>query len=236
VGHSATLLLVLLAIAILAVAFAILAARAERKRREGLADLADRLGFAFHPSDPFGLAERYGGFAPLARGDSRYAYNVLTGERPPLGVFAFDFHYQTYSTDSKGRRHTHHHHASHLVVDHPYDLGRLLVRPEGFLDKVADALGFDDIDFESAEFSRRYWVKAGDKRLAYDLLHAQQIEFLLAQPKFGLICEGGSTLVSLGEKRADPEGFEQMLRLARGFQERVPEYVRKDRALAGARP
>ena len=229
-------ILLLLAIAGLVVAGAILSARAKRRRRAALADLAARLGFTFDETDPFDLEVRYERFAPLARGDNRHAYNVLAGERPPLGVFAFDFHYETYSTDSKGNRQTQHHHASHLVVEHPYDLGRLLVRPEGFFDKVAGAFGFDDIDFESAEFSRRYFVKAGDKRLAYDLLNPQQIEFLLAQPKFGLICEGGATLVSLGERCCTPEEFEQMLRLARGFQERVPEYVRKDRALARSRP
>ena len=102
-----------------------------RKRREALKHLADRLGFTFHASDPHGLAFRYERFGPLARGDNRYAYNVLAGERPGLRVFAFDYHHQTYTRDSKGRRRTHHHHASHLLVDHPYDLGRLLLRPEG---------------------------------------------------------------------------------------------------------
>ncbi len=224
----------LVAVVVLIVAGAILAERAKRKRREALAALADRLGFTFHAEDPYGLAFRYERFGPLSRGDNRYAYNVLAGERPGLRVFAFDYHHQTYTHDSKGRRRTHHHHASHLLVDHPYDLGRLLLRPEGFLDKVADAFGFDDIDFESAEFSRRYWVKAGDKRLAYDLLHPKQIEFLLEQPRFGLICEGGSTLFSLGDRQCSPDEFEALLRLAKGFHERVPEYVRKDRA--GAPP
>ncbi|HKB15954.1 MAG TPA: hypothetical protein VKF62_07800 [Planctomycetota bacterium] len=225
-------ILALLGVVALLVAGAILAARARRKRQEALAALADRLGFNFSAEDPFGLSYRYARFGPLARGDNRYAYNVLAGERPGLRVFAFDYHHQTYTTDSKGRPQVHHHHASRLVVDHPYDLGRLLLRPEGFLDKVADAFGFDDIDFESAEFSRRYWVKAGDKRLAYDLLHPGQIEFLLAQPPFGLMCEGSSTLVSFGDRTCTPDEFEALLRLAKGFHERVPEYLRKDRAVA----
>lgn len=220
-----------------AIVFAVLWARAEAKRRAAMAVLAERLGFEYHASDPFGLHLRYGFFEPLAKGENRYAYNILSGNRPPLGVLAFDFHYETHSTDSKGRRHTHHHHATHLVVDHPYDLGRLSVRPETLFDKVADAVGFDDIDFESAEFSKRYWVKAQDKKLAYDLLNPQAIEFLLKQPKVGLLCEGLSTLVSFGPRRCDPEEIEALLRIAKGFHELVPPFVKADRALAaGGRP
>ena len=57
----------------------------------------------------------------------------------------------------------------------------LLIRPEGFFDKVAGAFGFDDIDFESEEFSRAFFVKSSDKRFAYDVLHPRMLELLMAE-------------------------------------------------------
>ena len=55
----------------------------------------------------------------------------------------------------------------------------LSIRPETLGDKLADALGADDIDFESQEFSNRFWVKSEDRRFAYDLIHPRMMQFLL---------------------------------------------------------
>ena len=95
---------------------------------------------------------------------------------------AFDYHWQTHSTNSKGQRQTHTHRMSALVVDARVPLKGLQIRAENFFDKMKSAFGFDDIDFESAEFSRKFHVSAEDRKWAYDVLHARAIEFLLAQP------------------------------------------------------
>jgi hypothetical protein len=44
---------------------------------------------------------------------------------------------------------------SYLIVHPPWDTPPLLIRPEGLFDKIKGAFGFDDIDFESIEFSQQ---------------------------------------------------------------------------------
>ncbi|MFW5874502.1 MAG: hypothetical protein ACOCVJ_03790 [Verrucomicrobiota bacterium] len=42
-------------------------------------------------------------------GSNRYVFNRLSGEIDGREIQIFDYHYDTYSRDSKGRRSTHHH-------------------------------------------------------------------------------------------------------------------------------
>ena len=56
------------------------------------------------------------------------------------------------------------------------------IRAEHWGDKLVQAIGFDDIDFESAEFSRKFFVKSPDKRWAYDVIHQETMDYLLQAP------------------------------------------------------
>ena len=56
----------------------------------------------------------------------------------------------------------------------------LKIRREHLFDRVASFIGFDDIDFESSEFSDRFHVKSSDKRFAYGVIHPRMMDFLLA--------------------------------------------------------
>jgi len=103
-----------------------------------------------------------------------------------------------------------------------------LIRPEGVWDKLAAAFGFDDIDFESAEFSRKFLVKAGDKRFAYDVLHPRMMEFLLAEAPPMIDIEDGDLCLSDGRKRWTPEQFEAQLAFARRFAEQLPRHLLQD--------
>ncbi len=202
----------------------------ERKRREECLALAQALGFRFHPKDPFGLGRSLeGDFATLRQGSNRYAYNVIEGEREGARVYLFDHHHETYSTNSKGHRTTHHHHRSFVSLEQALDLDSFEMRPEGFFDKVAAAFGFDDIDFESAEFSRRYHVKAPDRKLAYALFSPRMIEYLLSVPPLRLAASGKRLLAGRGSGKMDRAEYESTLRDLFAFLERVPRYVQKDR-------
>lgn len=225
---NATWLIALFVLA--AVGFGVLVWHFERKRRLAMQALAAELGFRYAARDPSGLQARLERLFPqLDDGENRYAYNVVWGERNGHRLHLFDQHYETYSRDSKGRRTTHHHHRSFVAVDHDLDLGRLDLRPEGWFDKVASVFGFDDIDFESAEFSRRYHVKAQDRKLAYDVVHPQMIEFLLRVEPLHLSAAGTMLLLRRGSGRMSPTELRQLAMHAEAFLERIPRYVRKDR-------
>ena len=116
-------------------------------------------------------------FELFGRGHGKKASNVLVGEEGGREAVAFDYQY---TTGSGKNRTTYYHQA--VVLGLPINAARLRTRSENIFDRVASWVGWDDIDFESDEFSRRYHVKCDDRRFAYDVLHARLIEYLLAQP------------------------------------------------------
>ena len=79
----------------------------EKKRRESLAALAAFHGWTFDAEQYRGYDARYVEFDFLDRGSNRYAHNILAGESSGCAMEAFDYHYETHSTDSKGKRQTH---------------------------------------------------------------------------------------------------------------------------------
>jgi len=221
-------LIVLLLVVFGAVAY--LSHLAKKKREEAFRSLAHRLGCRFYPTDPFGIAGRYEGcFPTLQQGSKRYAYNVVEGALDGRRMHLFDHHHETYSTNSKGHRSTHHHHRTFVVLEHDADLGRMEVRPEHFLDKIGGFFGFDDIDFESEEFSRKYHVKAADRKLAYDVFHPKMIEFFLGLGGFKVTTSGPVALFRRGSSTMSIQEIERTLLDADGFLDRLPRYLRKDR-------
>ncbi|MHC4956077.1 MAG: hypothetical protein ACYTGZ_19710 [Planctomycetota bacterium] len=223
-------LLVILVIAAI-VAAVIYGIRARAKRREMFAGIAARLDGRFYADDPFGLSRRHQEhFATLASGSNRYAYNVIKGRWEGRPIHIFDHHYETYSHNKNGRQ-THHHHRTFVLVEHDVDMGRLEVRPEGMFDKLKAAFGFDDVDFESAEFSKRWHVGAEDRKFAYALFHPRMMEYFLKLRGFKLSTHGPWGLYRVGSGRMNKLQIDRTLKHAKGFLELVPRFVQKDRAL-----
>ena len=149
------------------------------KRLEGLLELAQRLGLDFSAAEDYGLADRYSFLKQLAQGENRYARNVLSGTYQQNQVLAFDYHYETYSQTKNGRR-TEDHWFSFFILTLPAAFPDLTIRRENFLTKVAGVFGYQDIKFESAEFSKAFCVRSPDKKFAYDVCNAKMMEYLLA--------------------------------------------------------
>jgi hypothetical protein len=197
---------------------------AAKRRREELGTWAQTCGLSFSESREYGLDDRYPELDALRKGDHRYAYNTLRGQWQKRPFYGFDYHYETHSTDSKGRRQTHHHNFSAVILDSDVPLQPLLIRPEGLFDKLAGVFGFEDINFESAEFSRKFYVKAPNKKWAYDVIHPRCMEFLLSMPQFTLQFAPGCVIACRdGTLRADE--FTQAADVVTGILDRLPEYV-----------
>ena len=154
----------------------------ERKRQLELGAFANELALSFDPSNDKDHDDQYAQFEIFRRGHSRIAKNTMDGALDLFGrqcrVRCGDFRYLVTSSNGKTTT-THTYNFSYLIVHPPWSTPPLLVRPEGLFDKLKGAFGFDDIDFESAEFSDRFHVKSTDKRYAYDVLHPRMMEFLM---------------------------------------------------------
>jgi len=158
-------------------------------RRETFQAMARQLGFRYTDRD-CGIPDRYRFLDALDKGENRYAFNVLEGRCGGYPVQAFDYHYETHSTDSDGDRQTHHHYFSFFVLQQEQRFPELRIYPEGFFSKLGQMLGFDDIDFESVEFSQAFCVRSTYKKFAYDICHTQMMEYLLAHRELSIEIEG----------------------------------------------
>lgn len=201
-----------------------------QKRLAALQALADRLGWQFSADYDYEHEDQFSQFEIFQRGHSRYAYNTLTGTLDVAGghwpVKMGDFHYKVTSNSGKHRT-TRTYLFSYIILRMPYRaLPELLVRREGMFDAVKNLFGFDDIDFESAEFSRRFCVKSPDRRFAYDVLHPRMIEFLLEYEPPTIDIESGCCALADGSDQWSVEQFQATLDWARHFFELWPEHVK----------
>jgi hypothetical protein len=184
-------------------------------------------GFEFVTARDRHIEERYPDFACLRQGDDRYGYNIIDGVYRDFTFAAFHYHYVTYTSNKHGRQ-AHSHSLSVVVVESPLRLKSLQIRPEGFFDKVGSFFGIDDINFESAEFSRRYHVAAPDRRWAFDVLHQEAIEFLLSAPPELSIEMQPTCAMARSSGRFTPDRFEAALETVVGLLERLPRSVRQE--------
>jgi len=196
--------------------------KAKKERQLALTAWAHRRGLHYEPGEVSSLEQRFGHFPCFTQGSNRYGYNVMRGKFGERELWAFDYHYETHSTDSKGRRQTHHHHFSAVALDSGLLFKGLTIRPESWWDKVTEFFGFDDIDFESAAFSRAFHVTSPDRRFAFDMVPQDTMEFLLHSPRFTLECRAPHVLVRRSSTFR-PEEFTQALELAEGFLARIPK-------------
>jgi hypothetical protein len=227
------IILIILAFAGLGIAAAIWAHKQAAARREALANLAREIGFQFDPDKDKNHDEEYAHFEIFRRGHSRSAYNTLTGSlkvgRHSLPAKAGDFTYKITTSTGKSTT-TRTYYFSYLIMHLPWSnrVPDLLIRPEGMFDKIAGAFGFDDIDFESAEFSRRFHVKSPDKKFAYDVCHPRMMEFLMETKPPAIDIENSRACMSDGTRRWEPHEFKAMLGWTQAFFEHWPEYVVKE--------
>ncbi|MFG0246789.1 MAG: hypothetical protein ACF8MF_12150 [Phycisphaerales bacterium JB052] len=220
------------------------AAEAEKRRKQRIAEMqafAQSLGLSFHPGHDPDHDERYDHFEIFQRGFDRAAYNTIFGtitlDNAEIELNAGDYTYKTRerytTTDSKGRTRTRtrivKHHFSYFIMELPYiRMPNLLIRREGIFDKIASAFGKNDIDFESAEFSRKYYVKCESRKFAYDIVHPRMMEFLL-ETKPGLVdIEQGRICLSDGTAVWKAPRFSQSFDWTKQFLDLWPDFVVKD--------
>ena len=195
-----------------------------RKRREGLFELAQRLGLNFSAAEDYALGDRYSFLKQLAKGENRYARNVLSGTYQQNQVLVFDYHYETHSTDSKGNRTTEHHWFSFFIMTLPALFPDLTIRRENFLTKIAEVFGYQDIEFESAEFSKAFCVRSPDKKFAYDVCNAKMMEYLLANRDLSVEIEN-QVLALAFDRCLSVEQVEANLQRLVEIRSRLPDYL-----------
>ena len=193
-------------IIIAAIVFSSIAAK---KRRGELSTLASKLGFSFDRGKDRRMDDNYKYLNTLRLGSNRYAYNIMSGEYQEHPMQVFDYHYQTGSG-----KNTHHHYFSFFIMEIEISCPELTITKEHIFSKIGQALGFDDIDFESHEFSRQFCVRSKDKKFAYDVCNGKMIEYLLGNKDMNIEIERNTMALTCNRKLKADEIENNIARLA----------------------
>ncbi len=187
-------------------------------RRKRMAAWAASQGYTFSARDT-ALPHRFRRFEPFGHGHGRGAHHVVQGAVAGRRFAVFQYEYTTGS----GKNREHHVHRI-CALSMPYAAPDLSIRREGLHHKLFDALGGEDIDFESDVFSRRFWVKCRNRRFAYDIIHPRMMEYLL--PRAGYLWQWrGPELMLVDDGRIEPAAAQAMLQHATGFLQHLPRHL-----------
>lgn len=193
------------------------------KRRQALSELAARLNLNFNPGQDYDIPVRFNFIKEFAQGENRYATNILSGNFQQNDVLAFDYHYETVYYDKDGR-HTESHWFSFFILTIPAVFPNLTICREGLFTKIAEAFGYQDIKFESAEFSNTFCVRSPDKKFAYDVCNAKMMEYLLANRDLSIEIENQVVALAFN-RRISMEEFEKDLQRLIEIRSRLPDYL-----------
>ncbi|MGH2555362.1 MAG: hypothetical protein ACRDHO_06560 [Actinomycetota bacterium] len=216
--ESLIFVLILAAVA----AFAVYSFVQKQKRREALAIFALQNKLEYSRDDPFGLPDL--DFRLFELGDGRGCENVMWGYWRGLPVKQADYWYYQESTDSKGHRSRSYRHFSIVLADLPAFFPQVCLERESLMTRLADALSFRDLEFESEDFNRLFQVRAADDEFAYKLVDARMIRWLLSTGgEFGFEVSGPNLLV--WSDRCRPTGLIPLFGSALLFRDHIPRLV-----------
>jgi hypothetical protein len=199
-----------------------------KRHRDRLQAWANSKGWSYEARDDT-YCSRWSG-QPFGIGHTRRAKNVMTGMLGGRAGVAFDYSYEETNTDSNGSHDTTYRFSVYALAL-PCGLPTVSVGPEGFFSKVGHALGMDDIELESEDFNRAFRLTGNDRKLAYDLLPARNMELLLGQRKIHLRTQS-SHLLCFDKGWLLPEEIERRLVVMNQFLDNVPSFVWKDHGAA----
>ena len=98
----------------------------------------------------------------------------------------------------------------------------LQIKPESWLNRIGHAMGMQDIDFESIEFSKAFEVKSEDKKLAFDFCHTGMMEHLLAHRDTSLELDG-DWLAIFDRGKLEPGEIESYLNRLLEIRKHMPD-------------
>ena len=175
------------------------------------------------------------GFALFGKGDGRGCENVLTGRWEGLPLREADYWYYDETSDGRGGHSRSYKYFSVVVADLPCALPHVSIERENVMTRMADHLGFHDIEFESEQFNRMFKVKAQDREFAFKLLDARMINWMQSTGgHFGFEVNGPSLLV--WSNRRPPTELIPLLGCAKLFCDHIPRLVWTQYGTTPARP
>lgn len=163
--------------------------------------------------------------APFGVGDNLHQTAVLRGSLGGIDCATFTHHYETGDDAGEKRKYV----SQVTLVELPVNLPRLELIPESLVQRAAKVVGAMDIDFESAEFNRRWRVRAAERRYAHDVLDPRMLERLIQPDAQGAMIriEGGAVM-TWQAGRLGLDGLAARLGVLTAVARRIPDHVLSD--------
>jgi hypothetical protein len=221
VGDAAPVLLIV-AIVALAGGLIYLGWLRTKKRREAFFRLAVRLGLEYSIKDPFDTPSLP--FELFGRGERPSAENVMWGDIAGMRVRLFDYSYVIRHHNADGPDTTSTYRFSCALAEVDADCPHLVIDKEGLMSRLADHVGFRDIEFESEEFNKAFQVTGEDRRFAFAFIDASMMAWLMDE---GGVCRYevvGPLALCYGD-RISPAEYENLLEVLRRFHSHMPTVV-----------
>jgi hypothetical protein len=197
----------------------------EKERRQAVARFASQSGLQYSEDDPYNLPAY--DFRLFGKGVGRGCENVLSGRWQDLPVKEADYWYYTESTDGKGHTSRNYHYFSIVIADLPVTVPYVSIQKENLLTRLADHIGFHDIDFESEDFNREFQVTAADKEFAFKLIDPRMMRWLASTGgQFGFEIQHRSLLAAC--HRLPATGLNPLFGAAKSFTDHIPRLVRAE--------
>jgi hypothetical protein len=194
----------------------------KKQRRLALASFAARSGLQFAVDDPFDLLRD--DFRLLHMGAGRGCENVVSGDWHGMPAREADYWYYTESTDSNGNKSRSYKYFSVLEAELACTVPAVSIQRETLMSRLADHVGFADLEFESERFNRDFQVRSGDREFAYRLVDARMMEWLMdSTDGFGFEISGSKMLAWCGRRK--PEELSGVFDTALGFRDHIPRLV-----------
>lgn len=181
-------------------------------------------GLNFQEWDYQGILGNFDVYSLFQSGYNKHVCNLCFGKKGNMEICTFDY---PYDPDNE------HAFATGLLITSPFIWQSISIYAKDILGDIFDrnlseVIRFENIKFESAEFSKQYYVKCEDKKFAYDIIHPQIMELLLHVKYLNLNIETLHKTVLF--RRIDPIPISEMdllLETAIKFIDLIPEYLKK---------
>jgi hypothetical protein len=158
-------------------------------------------------------------FTCLCGGSPGYAANRVLGRHREWNFQAFYYHRCKYRmrdepTDT----------SSAVLIYSTCPLEHLLIIPRVYTHFQDDLFGSKSLNFESHAFSEKYYVRAENRKWAYDVLHPRAIDFLMSRPPC-VIEFGRFSVIAYRTGVWEPDTWLTDADTLIGLLEMLPDYV-----------
>jgi hypothetical protein len=181
---------------------------AEKKRREALMETADQMGLTFFKEGDPDLLSQLSSFKLFSQGRARKMKNLIQGDSGEVKIAIFDYQYTTGS--GKQTKTT----QQSVALIHSIDLicPDFRIRPEGLLDKIGGAMGFQNIDFEThPKFSGLFVLQGSSEEEIRKYFTPNLIEFFEQKPGISVQANSGTMFFFRPGKRIKPAELKDLL-------------------------